>query len=190
MEQDDLLRFAVAVLERLRIPYLVTGSMATVFFGEPRFTNDIDIVVDLPEDRVSDLCRAFPASEFYVDDEAARMAVRRRGQFNVIHPVSALKLDLMVAAATEFNRSRFARARRVKPAEDYEATFSSPEDVIVKKMEAYREGGSEKHLRDIAGVLRVSAEQIDRKYVEEWAGRLGLEDIWQGVLARLEGTGR
>lgn len=187
MEQDELLRFAVEVLERLRLPYLVTGSIATVFYGEPRFTNDIDLVVDLPPERVGELCRAFPAGEFYVDEEAARDAVRRHGQFNVLHPASGLKLDLMIPAPTDFNRSRFARATRVRPADDYPASFASPEDVILKKMEYYREGGSEKHLRDITGVLKVSGDRIDRAYVEDWARRLELEEVWEAILRRMEG---
>lgn len=79
MQQDELLRFAVGVLERLHLSYFVTGSIATIFYGEPRFTNDIDIVVDLPLERVSELCRAFPPDQFYVAEESARAAVQRRG---------------------------------------------------------------------------------------------------------------
>ncbi len=187
MTQDELLRFAVGVLERVRLPYLVTGSVATVFYGEPRFTNDIDIVVDLPLPRVDELCQAFPAGQFYVDPESARAAVRRRGQFNVIHPASGLKIDVVVAPRDEFDRSRFERARRVHPAPDYDAAFASPEDVILKKMVFFREGGSDKHLRDIAGVLRVSGDRLDRSYIDEWAGRLGLLDVWRAVLERAGG---
>ena len=189
MEQSELLRFVAGALERLELAYFVTGSTATIFFGEPRLTNDIDIVVDLvdlPPSRIQELCRAFPSPEFYVDEESVQRAVRRRSQFNVIHPASGLKVDLIVPALTPFDRSRFARIRRVKPAADYEVPFASPEDVILKKMEAYREGGSEKHLRDIAGVLKISGEDLDRSYIEDWADRLGLADIWQEALRRVE----
>jgi hypothetical protein len=184
VEQDELLRFAVGVLEDLGLPYLVTGAVATVFYGEPRFTNDVDIVVDLPLERVGELCRAFPADQFYVDEDSARAAVRRRAQFNVIHPASGLKLDIVVPARDEFDRSRFARAVRVHPAPDYEASFASMEDVILKKMEFYRGGGSDKHLRDIAGVLRISGERLDMAYIDSWAPRLGVAEIWQAVLSR------
>ncbi|HEX9667890.1 MAG TPA: hypothetical protein VGC93_00280 [Thermoanaerobaculia bacterium] len=186
MEQDELLRFAVGVLERLRLPYLVTGSIATIFYGEPRFTNDVDIVVDLAPERVGELCRAFPPEQFYVDEESARAAVERRGQFNVIHPTSGLKLDIVVPEPDEFNRSRFERAARVHPAADYEAFFASVEDVILKKMDFYRRGGSDKHLQDIAGVLRISGERLDTEYIEDWASRLGVEEIWRTLLSRGE----
>jgi hypothetical protein len=65
-------------------------------------------------------------------------------------------------------------------------SFASPEDVIVKKMLSYREGGSEKHLRDIAGVLRMQGESLDRGYLQSWVERLGLTDIWQAILDRVK----
>lgn len=73
------------------------------------------------------------------------------------------------------------RTRRLRPGKDYEVTFASPEDVILKKMEYYREGGSDKHLRDIAGILKISGAQIDRAYIEDWASRLGVSEIWRQV---------
>jgi hypothetical protein len=189
LEQDELLRYTVAALERIGTPYLVTGSVATIFYGEPRFTNDLDVVVDLPADRVADFCAQFPAEEFYLDPGAVRRALRERGQFNIVHPRSGLKIDVMIPDRSAFNRSRFSRGVRVSPAADFTAAFASPEDVIVKKMEYYRAGGSDKHLRDIAGVLRVSGEHVDRRYIEEWAARLGLGEIWAGIVERLGASG-
>lgn len=169
----------------MAVPYLVTGSLATIFYGEPRFTNDIDILVDLPVGRVDELCAAFPSPDFYVSPEAARRAVAQKSQFNVIHPRSGLKLDLIVAADTEFNRSRLARARTVHPAPDYAASFASPEDVILMKMQFHRAGGSEKHLRDITGVLAISGDHLDRRYLDSWAQQMGLDDLWQVLLQRM-----
>ena len=181
MEQSELLRYFTAVLEQLGLPYFVTGSVATIFFGEPRFTNDIDIVVDFPASRISAFCEAFPSNDFYMSEEAVRRAVTSKGQFNVIHPASGLKVDVMVPSPSAFNRSRFARARRLRPAPDFEAVFATPEDVILKKLEYYRDGGSEKHLRDITGVLKISGAKIDLVYVDEWSRRLGLSDVWTKV---------
>lgn len=180
MEQSELLRFCTSILERLGFRYFVTGSVATIFYGEPRFTNDIDIVVDLPPERISEFCEAFPA-DYYVSEESVRQAVLRKGQFNVIHPASGLKVDVMIPSKDAFDRSRFSRVRRLYPAPDYEVPFASPEDVILKKLEYYLEGGSEKHLRDIAGVLKISRSQIDLTYIDDWAERLGLAEIWTKV---------
>ena len=187
MEQSELLRFLVAALERLKLPYFITGSTVTIFYGEPRFTNDIDVVVDLTESVVPEFCRQFPEAAFYVSEAAVLDAIRRHSQFNIIHPRSGLKIDVMIPLASEFNESRFKRVRRVRTGVDWDASFASPEDVIIKKLEYCLEGGSEKHLRDIAGVLKTSGPQIDLAYIERWAARLGLAEIWFSVLQRVSG---
>lgn len=182
----ELLERAVAAFERQGIPYLVTGSTAAMAYGEPRLTNDIDIVAGIEEEQVSQLVAAFPAEDYYVSAEMIHEAVRHRTQFNIIHPASGLKIDVIIRRDTPFDRSRFGRARRIHPAPSYEANFAAPEDVIIKKMEYYSEGGSEKHLRDITGMLLTSGDEIDREYIERWAVTLGLSEIWRAIQARLE----
>ncbi len=188
MELFDLLRYVAKALDQLGLRYLVTGSMATIYYGEPRFTNDIDIVLALPPGKVAEFCKAFPAPDFYVSEEAVRQAVAEGHSFNIIHPESGLKVDMIIPRNTSFDQSRFMRRKRVKPlsGDDTEISFASIEDVIIKKMDFYREGGSEKHLRDIAGVLKISGTQVDRAYISEWAAKLGLESIWQAIVGRLE----
>jgi hypothetical protein len=186
MDPAELLRQVAGVFERLGLPYLVTGSTATIYYGEPRFTNDIDVVVQLPQERIAELCAAFPEADFYLSEEAVRRAVARQGQFNLIHPASGLKVDVMIPAPTPFNRSRFERTVRLRTGPEGDAAFASPEDVILKKLEYYLAGRSEKHLRDIAGVLRVSGERIDRSYITEWAARLGVAEVWDHVLRQMD----
>jgi len=185
MEPSDLLRHLAHCLDKWKIPYLITGSMASMAYGEPRLTNDIDVVVDLREGNLSALAECFPESDFYFDIDAARQAVLRKTQFNIIHPASGLKIDLIVAKADDFDVSRFRRARRLRPFEDTEADFASPEDVIIKKMEYYREGQSDKHLRDIAGILKISGDEIDKEYIDFWAAKLGLGEIWRLIQKRI-----
>jgi hypothetical protein len=181
MEQDELLRHVARCFDRHGIRYFVTGAIAAIAYGEPRLTNDIDIVADLDEDRIARLKGCYPADEFYFDEESARRAVRNRSQFNIIHPGSGLKIDIMITQGDEFDQSRFLRARRLKPIEDTEVDFASPEDVILKKLDFYRQGRSDKHLRDVAGILKISADIIDLAYIEAWARKLGLEEIWTAV---------
>ncbi|MCH7872812.1 MAG: hypothetical protein IID33_14040 [Planctomycetes bacterium] len=187
MEPSELTRYVVAVLERLAVPYLITGSVATIQYGEPRLTNDIDIVVDLPASAVGEFCNAFPLADFYLDETTARDAIANRGQFNIIHPASGLKIDVMIPARDAFNKSRFARAKRLIFSENCTAVFASPEDVIIKKLEYFAAGGSDKHLRDIAGMLKISGGEIDRDYVREWAERMGVVSIWRQIIDRLTG---
>jgi hypothetical protein len=181
MELADLLLRVTRTFEELNLPYLVTGSLATIAYGEPRLTIDIDVVVRLPGGAVDRLCSAFPEAEFYVSPDAVRDAVRRKSQFNILHPRSGLKVDVMVADDSDFNASRFSRSRTLAISASGEAVFASPEDVILKKLEYYREGGSDKHLRDIAGVLKIMGEELDLRYLDTWARRLGVDGLWAQI---------
>jgi len=178
MEQHELLRHAARCFDKHGIRYFVTGAVAAIAYGEPRLTNDIDIVADLREDDIPKLKSCYPEREFYFDEDSASRAVSSRSQFNIIHPDSGLKIDVMISRGDEFDQSRFLRVRRLLPLEDTEITFASPEDVILKKMAFYRDGRSEKHLRDIAGILKISSDALDLTYIEAWAKKLGLEEIW------------
>ena len=181
MELFSLLGFLGETLERLHLSYLVTGSMATITYGEPRFTNDIDIVLDLPSHRIQVFCDAFSKDDFYLSSSAVREAVRNRHQFNILHPESGLKIDVMIASLSEFDRSRLQRGIPLKVLTDNAVMFASPEDVIIKKMEYYREGQSEKHLRDISGVIRVRGKALDYEYITHWANELELTEIWNQI---------
>lgn len=161
----------------------MTGSVASLAYGEPRLTNDIDVVAGIRASDISELLAAFPAHDFYLSEEAILDAIRRQGQFNIIHPSSGLKVDVVVRKETPFDRSRFAWVRMLHLVESYQAAFASAEG---KKMEGYREGGSEKHLRDITGMLKVSGDESDRAYLVERADRLGLRDIWDMIQQRME----
>lgn len=183
----ELLQKIVEVFECLHISYLVTGSVAAMAYGESRLTNDIDIVADVKEQHIPDLLNAFPIQEFYISEEMISNAIRCKGQFNIIHPKSGLKVDVIVKKNTPFDESRFKRIHRIYPAETYQANFSSPEDVIIKKMDFYQQGSSEKHLRDITGILKISGDAVDKAYIAKWAKSLGLTEIWNAILRRLEG---
>lgn len=180
MELYELLEQVVLTFERLQIPYLITDSVASMAYGEPRLTNDIDLVAAIQPQHITELLAAFPPSSYYLSDEAIRNAIAHQSQFNIIHPASGLKIDVMVRKDTPFDRSRFARARTLCPTESYSAAFASPEDVIIKKMEYYQQGGSDKHLRDITGMLKISGKEIDQAYIAEWADRLGLRPSGTG----------
>ncbi len=184
MEPFELLKIVADVCERLGVRYLTVGSLATIAFGEPRFTNDIDIVLDLHADQVDEFCRAFSGPEYYLSRAAVEAAVARHAQFNIIHTTAGLKVDCFIPDHSPLSASRLSRAVRKRVRPDFEAVFASPEDVILKKLEYYRLGESEKHLKDIEGVLAVCGDQIDRTYIATWCQQLGLSDAWQLVLSR------
>ncbi|MCX7426353.1 MAG: hypothetical protein NTW96_12115 [Planctomycetia bacterium] len=185
MEQNELLRRVVDILEEQGITYLLVGSLASGVYGEPRLTHDIDVVVDLRPEQVARLCDAFPAPDYYVSEKAAREAVAGGRQFNVIHPASGNKIDFMIARRDAWGRSQIDRRRREQILPGRPGYTAAPEDVIVGKLWYYREGGSEKHLRDIAAMLQVSGDEIDKNYIDHWTRQLGLAEQWRAVLDRL-----
>jgi len=183
MGPSDLIAYAAAILDRLGIEYLVTGSMASIVYGEPRFTNDVDIAIRATPDQTAELAQAFPEPDFYASPDAARAAAIQHTQFNVIHPASGLKIDFMIPSDDAFNRSRFTRGRMFPVTPDSTAMYASPEDVIIRKLQYYKLGGSEKHLRDIRSMICTSTASIDFDYVASWAIRETVSDVWELVRA-------
>jgi len=193
MEQFDLLRYTVETLERLSIPYALVGSWGSGIYGEPRFTRDIDIVVELTMASVPAFCAAFPNGEFYLSENAVREAVRDRFQFNVVHPSSGNKIDFILIRNEPWRAGQVSRRRRVTLGsgdETFSGYVAAPEDVILGKLWYYSEGGGDRHLRDIAGILRVTGDGVDRAEVERWARQLGYLEIWQAVIEVVDAPDR
>ncbi len=185
MDQLEFLKLVVHRLEKAGLTYMIVGSYASGYWGEPRSTYDVDIVVAFSVADLPTLEKLFPADQFYLSSRAAIDAIIARTQFNVIHPDSGNKVDFMIENRTGWAGEQLARRKRVTFSAGFQVWVGAPEDVIISKMLYYREGASDKHLRDIAGMLKVSGDQIDRDYVTRWAAELNVLDIWQAVLSRL-----
>lgn len=127
MEQSDLMRLVVRALETLGIPYMITGSQASAYYGEPRFTRDIAIVADIRPELVDAFAAFFPPSEFYCDKDMINEEIRSRGQFNILHAGSGLKIDIILTKQTEFSQTEFPRRRRSAIFPDQEGSLASPE---------------------------------------------------------------
>ncbi len=189
MEQIELIRRAVRTLDTFAIPYALVGSWGSGIYGEPRFTRDIDIVLDLNLALVPQFCAAFPTSEFYLSEAAVRDAVRTRFQFNLIHPESGNKIDFILTRPESWNRRQLERRRRIElrlADEAFGVYVAAPEDVILGKLWYFAEGGGDRHLRDIAGILRVTGHGVNRADVERWATELGYLEIWQQIVAKVD----
>lgn len=179
----DLLIVVAKVCDRLSIPYFVTGSVASMAYGELRYTQDVDLVLELELNQASEFCAQFPEPDFYCWLPSAQDAIKRRSMFNLVHHASGFKVDLIVSDGGEFNRSRFTR-RQMRDIQGYEVAYSSPEDVIIKKLDFHRKSGSEKHLRDICSMLKAKKVGVDLIYIDHWTQTFGTYDIWQHVLEK------
>jgi len=178
--------FKVAgVCESMGLPYFVTGSVASMFWGESRHTVDVDFVVELPSWKAREFCDHFPEPEFYVSPEAAIEAAQGPAQFNVIEVGEGVRADIIVFAGTPLDESRLARAQSVEFPGSGKERIAAPEDVILKKLEYFKQGGSGKHTRDITSMFRVSGTKLDLAYIEHWSLRLGVKDQWALIKQRL-----
>ena len=168
------------MLEELDLPYALAGSIASMAYGEPRATLDIDVVVRLHPSDLERLAANFPQDQFCLDIPAARQAISEESQFNIIHPGSGLKIDVFVEG-DEIERVQIEDRRRMPALPGLTATFSPPEELILKKLLYYRRGGSEKHLRDVRAMLEISPDQIDLGRIERGATALELLETWRAV---------
>jgi hypothetical protein len=176
----SLIGLFVAPLNRGGIEYMVTGGLAAIVYGHPRLTLDVDLVIRLPAKSVSTFTSLWSADEFYVPpvevvaEESARVGA---GHCNVIHNTSMLRADVYFAGDDPL--ADWALGRRVVRVVQGEAVKFAPiEYVILSKLRYFRDGGSDRHLRDIARMLEVSGAEVDGPTLESWVGRLDLADEW------------
>jgi len=182
MSVRDVLERLRGVLDDLSIPYMVTGSFASSAHGEPRATNDLDVVIAPTSAQLEELIRRLPESQYYSNIDEARDALRRRSQFNVIDFDGMWKIDLIVKKNRPFSEREFGR-RSVVEIAGVRMHTASPEDVLISKLEWAKLAESERQLRDAAGILRVQREMLDIDYVERWIAALELEDQWAAALS-------
>lgn len=180
MPAPDLYTHFLQRLNATGIRYMITGGLAAIIYGEPRLTNDVDIVIVLAADEVDRLVTAFPAPEYYVPprevvlEEAARPAW---GHFNLLHVETSLRADVYPLGDDPLGAWAMARRWAIPMAE--ETVWVAPiEYVMLKKLEYFRDGRSDRHLRDIAAMVRISGDTIDPSAMESWLDRLRLRNEW------------
>lgn len=180
MSAADTLRRMVARLDATAIPYMVVGSFASTHHGMPRMTQDIDIVIAPTEATLITFLQGLPEDEYYVDHDVARDALKRHTQFNVVDFATAWKVDLIIRKSRPFSVEEFARRQRGEVF-GVEVHVATAEDAILSKLEWAKLGDSELQLRDVAGILDVRRDSLDRPYIERWVVELGLEEEWRRV---------
>lgn len=177
---SEFLQTITKALEAADISYMIVGSVASMFYGEARMTRDLDVVIAVETSQVKSFVAAFDAKIYYVPPyEILVDAFTNRGMFNLIHLPSAFKVDLVVQKRSAHSAAEFIRRRRVDLLPGLGAFIGAPEDIIIKKLVYFREGGSEKHLRDIQGILARTS--LDRDYIEHWVQALALSEEWSKV---------
>jgi hypothetical protein len=188
MQEPDPFLVFVEPLNRAGIPYMVTGSIAGIVYGEPRVTHDVDLVVELHVARIESFITLFPLDRFYCPPEAViRSEVQRetRGHFNLICHANGYKADIYPIGRDPLHAWAMG-IRRCVEIGGIEVWLAPPEYVILRKLQFYQEGGSDKHLRDIRNMLEMSASLIDQGELEARIAQLGLAAVWAKVSGRSE----
>jgi hypothetical protein len=187
MSQEALLAKVAAVLEAASVPYVVTGSIATALYGEPRFTQDADVVVIAPPGLGVELAAAFPSPRYYADAADIDSSLRRGIISNIIDSETGAIVDLHPKKNDPFEDSFFARRRAVTVG-SVELWFPSPEDAILSKLRwARATGDGEKHLHDAFKVYELQYERLDLGYIKEWAAKLRLLDLLERLKRGISG---
>jgi hypothetical protein len=174
----DLLALVVPQLDSAGIPFMVTGSLASSYHGEPRATRDLDLVIDPSDATLERLVDGLVASGFYVDRDVARSALAERSQFNAIGP-SAEKVDFVIRKERPFSIEELGRR---EPADllGTPGFVTTAEDLVLAKLEWAAASDSDRQRRDVAGIL-AAASDLDSTYIERWAPALGVQEAWEAI---------
>lgn len=169
MRELEFIFAFIRPLNKLDIPYFITGSMAAIIYGEPRLTHDVDIVLNLQDKNIEPFFNAFKSDAYYVPPievikiEAAR---HRMGHFNLIYKKTGFKADIYLKGNDELHDWAFKNCS-VEIIEDQKVYIAPPEYVIIRKLMYFREGKSGKHLDDITNIFRHSVEMIDLNFINK-----------------------
>ena len=186
MEPAELLAKIIEILHDLKIPYAITGGFAISVWGNPRSTNDIDIIVEMAEKNVKPLINKMTVikKSIYADEDMVRDAMERKSEFNFIDPDMGVKIDFFVLADNAYNKLKIKRAVLRDISGVTKAYFVSPEDLILGKLLWSKESDSWKQKNDIKTVLNNSKIKLDFKYIKNWAKKQGTEEILEELLKK------
>ena len=175
-----LLLHVANLLDRLGIRYAVGGSLASGIHGEVRATNDIDILIEIPEDRIPALVAALKPT-FDVWEDTVRKAIEAGRSFSVLHVEWHAKVDFFPAGTSPLDSHELARrlAVQLPAAPGTDVYVASAEDIVLRKLEWYRRSGGvlERQLRDVVGVMKLRGQTLDMAYLRRWADQLDLADL-------------
>jgi len=165
MDLIPLFKIVADRLEKLKIPYLLTGGLAVSFWGLPRTTHDIDIVIKAKKEDKEKIVDSFK-KDFYISEEAVSQAIEEKFTFNIIHYKAGIKIDFWLSREDSLGISEFKR-RKKKKILGKEIYIISPEDLILEKLLWYKESESTRHLEDIESILKIS--KVDMDYIKKWS---------------------
>ncbi|MFZ1039931.1 MAG: hypothetical protein WCA79_00190 [Anaerolineales bacterium] len=174
-----------SVLERLGISYLIGGSLASTLYGMVRTTQDSDIIAEMRPEHILPFVSALQ-NEFFMDEEMIADSIQHNSSFNIIHRDTMFKVDVFIPRPRPFLQSQISRAQRqtFDLQSKISVNFASAEDTVLSKLEWYRMGGevSDRQWRDILGVLKTRAGELELDYLRQWSKELKVNDLLERAL--------
>jgi len=184
MSQNFFLTRLIEKLESAGIPYMISGSLGSSLHGEPRATNDIDLIIAPTSNQMDTFIKSLN-DEYYVSPESVLYALKNHSMFNIIDYKTGWKADLIIRKNRPFSVEEFKR-RRKGFVIGIEVWVISPEDAILSKLEWAKIGQSETQFRDALGVVIIQWQNIDKNYLQKWAKELHIEEILEKLLKEAE----
>jgi hypothetical protein len=170
----------IECFERLGIDYCIGGSVASSAYGIARATMDVDLIAKIETKHVDNLVKALKEN-YYIDAGMITNAIQKKSSFNLIHLETMIKIDVFILRDQPYDLMAFDRRQTDTLDEENARKFylSSPEDVILSKLQWYHLGGrlSQQQWKDVLGVLKVQGDRLDLKYLKYWASKLDLSDL-------------
>ena len=188
---QEFLKMILVVLDEAGIDYMIGGAVAVWPWGEPRSTQDIDIVIQLGIEHINALSKELEKVEIFLPPDTIMENLNKtRGYLpiNAIHGASGYKAEMyLVREEDELRKAAFQRRVKVDfGSEVGEIYIHSPEDLIIYKMLYYSLSQQTKHIRDIGSIIKTIGEQLDYEYIQRWAAEKQLVAIWQEILQELD----
>jgi hypothetical protein len=174
---SQTLFFTRELLDHCRIAYMVVGSVANSAYGDPRATNDIDVVIEAASEQLRCMAELLKTKDFYFDVNEAQSALRQRSMFNIIDMGNGCKIDFIFKKRAAFDDLAFER-RRMANVHGVQMVLSAPEDVVIAKLNWAKLGESQRQINDVGSVLEVKRVPLDTAYIERWVKELDLEVQW------------
>lgn len=169
-----------SALDRAGIDYMLAGSFASAYYGAPRSTQDIDFVISTTAEQLRTFVQLLSEDKYYVDLDAALQARKQQSMFNVIDVATGWKIDLIIRKSRAFSEEEFRR-RQLVVVQGSRLFVASAEDVVISKLEWAKLAQSQRQIEDVAGILRLLTDSLDRAYLEKWILELGLDAEWNNA---------
>ena len=183
MKEINLFEIFIERIEKTGIDYFIGGSVASIVYGEPRLTHDIDLIIHLNIYQIDKLISNFPLEEFYLPPKEVietEMEKGRDGHFNIIHHDTGFKADVYFVGEDSLQHWALDNSTRID-FQNLKLPIAPPEYIIILKLLFYKEGNAYKHLDDIKGILKQSSQLINNELLNELLKEHEVKEIYDSI---------